>query len=326
MREILGGFEQLVWNRHEDRPRALFRLFATLCLLFVVAILVGTFGVLLGVVVDSPGTILSILAEILVLLVLTGTVLAAVSLVDRRTFHDLGLGLDQRWFRDLLAGLALGVAMVASVVFVALLVGVATIDGTLVTREGELLAGLPAVAGVVLGAGFILVLAFLEELLFRGYLLVNVAESLAGSLDDARAVLVAVVVSSGLFGLAHALNPDASLLSALNITLVGVVLAGGYVLTERLAIPVGIHVAWNYALGFGFGLPVSGLTTGVALVEVAFDGDALVTGGGFGPEGGLLALVAVAVSIGGLALWIRRQDGELTLRKQIARPDLRSRN
>jgi len=325
MREILGGFQQVVWNRHEDRPRALFRLLATLSLLLGVTVVVGVFGALLGLVVDSPGRMLSILAETVVFLVLTGTVLGAVRLVDRRTFRDLGLALEARWYRDLLAGLALGVAMVASVVLVALLVGVATVEGTLVTRDGELLGGVPVVAGIVLGAGFVCVLAGLEELLFRGYLLVNVAEPLAGHLDDARSVLVAVVVSSGLFGLAHALNPDASLLSALNITLVGAVLAAGYVLTERLAIPIGIHVAWNYALGFGFGLPVSGLTTGVALVEVELDGDSLVTGGGFGPEGGLLALVAVAVSIAGLALWIHRQEGRVTIHAQVAKPELRSR-
>lgn len=326
MREILGGFEQVVWNRHENRPRALFRVILTLCLLFGVTLLVGAVGAVLGVVVDSSGRILPLLGEILVLVVLTGALLGAVSVVDRRTFRDFGLALDGRWYRELLAGLAVGVVMVASVVLVALLVGVATIEGTLVTRDGELLGGFSVVAGVVLGGLFVLVLAGLEELFFRGYLLVNVAEPLAGHLDDRRAVLVAVVVSSVLFGIAHALNPDASLLSALNITLVGVVLAAGYVLTERLAIPVGVHVAWNYALGFGFGLPVSGLTTGVALVDVKLDGDSLVTGGAFGPEAGLLTFVAIAVSIVGLVLWVSRQEGKLTLRGQVAEPDLRSRN
>jgi len=47
-----------------------------------------------------------------------------------------------------------------------------------------------------------------------------------------------------------------------------------------------------------------------------------VTGGAFGPEGGLLALVALVVGFGALAAWVRWREGELSVRESVAVPDL----
>lgn len=99
----------------------------------------------------------------------------------------------------------------------------------------------------------------LEELHFRGYLLVTIAEGIRIGTADRTAVIAGVVGSATLFGVAHLANSGATALSTLNISIFGFVLAGAYVLTDRLAIPIGIHTTWNFTLGSVFGFPASGL-------------------------------------------------------------------
>jgi hypothetical protein len=88
---------------------------------------------------------------------------------------------------------------------------------------------------------------------------------------------------------------------------------------------VGIHAAWNFAVGAVYGLPVSGLETSSALLAVEPDGPRVLTGGAFGPEGGVLMLAALAVGAGLVLLWVRRSEGALFLQTHIAEPDLRER-
>lgn len=323
---VLGGLRQVLWNRSEHRPRAPVRFLATLTLLAGALFVVGAIAGLVDALVGSTGPTVAAVGEVVLLAGIGGATLAIIRFVDGRYLHDIGLGLNSHWRREFLFGLALGAGMVVGIVGPALALGFATVDGTLVNSEAALLGELSVVSGLVVGAGFFLVLGALEEILFRGYLLVNVAEGLAGLLDDTGAIRVGVVVSSVAFGVVHALNPDASVLSTVNIMLVGGVLAVGYVLTDSLAIPIGVHVAWNYALGVVFGLPVSGLTTGVALVDLELDGSTLVTGGAFGPEGGLLTLVALGIAVAGIAWLLRRREGGLALERTVAQPDLHTRD
>lgn len=60
------------------------------------------------------------------------------------------------------------------------------------------------------------------------------------------------------------MNPNSSLASTLSITLAGIMLGLGYVLSGDLAIPTGIHISWNFAQGGLFGFSVSGLDFGTS--------------------------------------------------------------
>lgn len=316
-----GGFRQLYWNTDEGRARFPLRVLLALGI-FLLALLVVGVGIelvdwLVGFPADGAFETLVLVASF------TLVVFVLLRAVDRRYRRDVGLGFGSRWWSDLAVGLALGACMAGAAVLPALLVGFASVDGTVVTREADLFAGLGFPVGLVVGCVFFALLGFFEELLFRGYLLVNTAEGTRSWLGDRDAVLAGVAVSAVLFGLGHAINPAASLLSTVSIVLFGGVLGASYASTDRLAIPVGIHIAWNATLGLVFGVPVSGLTTGVSLVAVEFDGPTLVIGGGFGPEGGLAALAALVVGVGGLVGWLRFR-GELTIVTDIAVPDLRT--
>lgn len=235
--------------------------------------------------------------------------------VDRRRFADYGLRIDRDWWIDLGFGLALGVALQAAVFVAGLTAGWFTVVGTFRSPG----AFLPAFAGIV---ALFLVVGVYEELLARGWLLTNLAEGLRFA-GRGPAVLVALVLSSGVFGALHASNPGATPLSIAVISLAGVLLAAGYLLTGELAIPIGLHVTWNLAQGGLFGHGVSGLDVEVTLLATETTGPALWTGGAFGPEGGLLGLVAVVLGCVAVGAWVWLRTGRVRLHPAVTTPVLR---
>lgn len=317
MDERVAGVRSVFWNAGEKRLRALFRIPVMLALTLLAAqVVVGLVGGVASV-VAVPGPI----RQALTLGLLSVAVLALTWFVDRRRLRDVGMSGDSGWWLDLAAGLVVGLGMVAAVVVSLRVTGHATVGGHEVADPDVVLGG--GSAGVVYGLLFFGAVGFFEELLLRGYLLVNVAEGLRGSVgDDRTAVLVAIVATAGLFGLLHAANPGGTRLSLLNITLAGLFFGAAYAVTDRIAFPVGVHVAWNFGLGSVFGLPVSGLTTDTALVGVETSGPRLLTGGSFGPEGGLVMLLALALGVGAFVWWSARRDGPPAIDGRLAVPDL----
>ncbi len=245
-------------------------------------------------------------------------------LLDRRTLADYGLGLDGQWWRDAGFGLALGFGLPTLVFAAQLAVGFTSVTGVLPTSASDTFqfgAAGPLVRLALL-VPFFVVQASAEEIIVRGYLLTNLAEGAAGVVGNAASTVVATVLTGALFGVLHWTNPGATSLSVTNITLYGVLLGGCYVLTGRLGIACGFHVAWNYTLSL-WDFPVSGLSTGVALVATESTGPDLVTGGSFGPEGGLVALPVLVVGTAALGWWVRREYGDVAIRDSIAVPALR---
>lgn len=190
--------------------------------------------------------------------------------------------------KNLVLGLAFGAILFAAIVGIAALLDVYNIVGkgstkTLVT---DLIS-----AAIMPG--------FMEELLFRGILFLWL-ERFAGS-------WAALVITSALFGLAHILNPNATWFSSFAIAMeAGLLLGGAYMLTRNLWMPIGLHAAWNLTQGFIFDVPVSGLDQ-EGLVEAKLSGPALLSGGAFGLEASVIALiVATATGIWLLMLAVRR--------------------
>ncbi|WP_123536612.1 CPBP family intramembrane glutamic endopeptidase [Halosimplex salinum] len=323
----------LLWNDDERRPRAPWRLGLALVVLVVggVAGVMGASG-LVALFPETAGPALvavaTVVARLLQLAGFVGGLLAAAWLVDRRRLVDLGLGRSRAWWADLTFGLALGVALPALVFAVELAAGFLRVTGTLVARSEASLGiapGVPLALALALTLAYFVGVGVFEELLFRGYVLTNVAEGLFGwrGIGRGGAFAGATVVSSLAFGVGHGLNPNVTALALANIALFGVLFAATYLLTGRIAIAIGLHVTWNFSIASVFGFPVSGFTTPVTVVAVEQSGPRALTGGAFGPEGGLLALVALVVGFGALVGWVRWREGALRWRTAVARPTLR---
>jgi membrane protease YdiL (CAAX protease family) len=109
---------------------------------------------------------------------------------------------------------------------------------------------------------------------------------------------IAVLLSSFLFGAAHLYNPNAGFLAFANTVLAGVWLSSAYLKTRSLWLPTSLHMTWNMSLGFIYGFPVSGITFPHSLLRITSDGGTWITGGGYGPEGGILtACVLIPATI-----------------------------
>lgn len=142
---------------------------------------------------------------------------------------------------------------------------------------------------IVIEVFFMLLVAFSEELVIRGYLLNNLLKSMNKWL--------ALGLSAALFALLHLANPDASVLSILNILAAGFFLGINYIYTKNLWFGIFLHFAWNFFQGPIFGFEVSGIKL-TALFQQNLDGPTIWTGGPFGFEGSLLCpILTIAATI-----------------------------
>lgn len=142
-----------------------------------------------------------------------------------------------------------------------------------------------------------------EELIFRGVLFQSV-ESMFGS-------WVGILVSSLAFGVLHLLNPSSTLGGAMYIAVeAGLLLSAAYLVTRRLWICMGFHMAWNYFQSAVFSGVVSGAVSDPGLLKATIAGPELLTGGSFGMEHSVVALV-LCTSTGIILLLIAIRRGHL---------------
>ena len=215
--------------------------------------------------------------------------------VDRRTLPQMGLRLrPSTALRDLVGGAAGGIGLMAVVVAAGLLAG----GWRIALRDGD-------DAGAWLGITFpLFVAAAFEEVVMRGVMLQHVGR---------RWPLLGLAVSSGLFSALHLANPNTGeggqglyAIQVLGILAAGLMLGTLFLRTGSLWLAIGVHFGWNWAQGVLFGLPVSGIVL-PSIAEGTIVRSSLVTGGAFGPESSLIALVIIGLlAIEGTVAVVRR--------------------
>ncbi|MGC9358598.1 MAG: CPBP family glutamic-type intramembrane protease, partial [Anaerolineae bacterium] len=126
------------------------------------------------------------------------------------------------------------------------------------------------------------------------------------------------------FGLAHVLNPNTTVVSTLNLMLSGIFLGLGYVLTGDLALPIGLHITWNFFQTNVFGFAVSGMASTTSFIVIEQQGPWLWTGGQFGPEAGLMGIGAMIVGSALTLLWVSWRRGKIHLKHDLARYEPRT--
>jgi len=131
--------------------------------------------------------------------------------------------------------------------------------------------------------------AFFEELFFRGYAF-SVLRRTAGW-------KTALVVTSIAFGFVHAGNPGADAESILAVIVAGFFLGAIFLATRSLYAAGAAHVAWNWVMAVALHIEVSGLSSANPDYRTVETGPDWLTGGPWGPEGGLAAVAAMFAGI-----------------------------
>lgn len=194
--------------------------------------------------------------------------------IDRRQFLTDWLSFTNRKI-DLFSGFAAGVVMIAVGAFIL---------GQLNFIEFH--PGSISGAELLQYILFFFIVSFLEELVFRGYVLDNLLEDMHPAL--------ALFISSALFMALHLMNPNLEALPIINLFLAGFLLGASFIYTKNLWFPIGLHWSWNLFQGPIFGFEVSGIP-----FPSLFNQDILVdnswTGGLFGFEGSILCTIIIVV-------------------------------
>jgi membrane protease YdiL (CAAX protease family) len=185
---------------------------------------------------------------------------------------------------DLLLGLGVGAALLATVVFVQWLCGWVIIEPRTVDR-------------VALALRDSIRSGVLEELVLRLVIF--------RMLWRAFGIWPAIAGAALLFGALHLANPDSSPFAAACLIAGEGIGIGLYLITGRIWAAIGMHAAWNFTQGWIFGAAVSGITDisgGPLALHPAPGVPDVLSGGGFGPEASLAAL-GISVLASGACLF-----------------------
>lgn len=273
-----------VWQRilySDGRLRALWRILLftlVFAAIYFAAALLTTILLPAGLVADGI-----LVQSVLVLgaALLAGWILLAG--VDGRPPGALGFLWTRQSARELVGGMAIGGLSLAAVVGVLILAGLVAYqpaDGG-VAEYARALLGYLVLLGIAAAA---------EEALFRGYPFQVLVQGMGPA--------GATVLASALFSGAHLANPHVGPVALINIFLAGVLLSVAYLRTRSLWFATAVHLGWNWTMAGVLDLPVSGLDLfPTPLYSAEVGGPAWLTGGAFGPEGGLAATVAFLVAL-----------------------------
>jgi len=143
------------------------------------------------------------------------------------------------------------------------------------------------IQGMLIVFGLLIIVAVGEELVFRGYILSNLMQSMPRE--------AALFVSAILFAVFHSLNPNFNLIAFINIFIAGVLLGINYIYTKNLWFAIFFHFSWNFFQGPVLGFQVSGIEL-PTLLQQNSKGSILLTGGQFGLEASWLATVTMSIT------------------------------
>jgi membrane protease YdiL (CAAX protease family) len=203
---------------------------------------------------------------------------------------------DLRWSRGrtalagALRGLGLGAGAAALAIGAAVLVGAAFWSADR-GGVGDYVSQVGKTAAVLAPA------ALSEEIMFRGLPLVL----LAGVMGRWPAL---VLVAGAIFSLLHGLNPGITPIAYLNIALAGVMLGVAFFAPGGIWTAFGAHLGWNVMLA-ALDAPVSGMPFPIPLLDYHAGAPVWLSGGRFGPEGGILATLALATALFIARRWTR---------------------
>ena len=126
--------------------------------------------------------------------------------------------------------------------------------------------------------------AIFEEILIRG-IIFRIVEEKLGS-------YISLFITAIIFGALHLANPNSTGFSGLCVGIeAGFLMGAAYIYARNLWFPIAIHFAWNFMQSGIFGAITSGNEKTSSLLTTKITGSPLFTGGEFGPEGTIQAVI-----------------------------------
>ena len=255
-----------------------------------------------------------------------GLTMAFVSELDNKRFHEgwpelfgvlailFSYAIYVRWIEkrrvselsfagapgELMTGLLVGAVMVSTAI------------GCLALLGAYAFTGFNAVGlGLVVGLAKMAFVGVFEEVLSRAIVFRLIERSLGS--------LAALLISSMLFGLAHLPGGSSGALSELIAVVAGALFGAGYLVTRRLWLCMGLHIGWNFTLGYLFSITVSGHPS-EGLLAGSLTGPTWLTGGAYGLEGSVFTLMVLTL-VAALLLRRARSIGNwIAWRPQVSDP------
>jgi membrane protease YdiL (CAAX protease family) len=207
-------------------------------------------------------------------------VAAIMTIIEKRSFADYGLPMNQAFGKRFWQGLPLGFAMLSL-----LLAAIWALHGFSLT--GLAVSGATAVKYGLLWAPGLFFVGVFEEFTFRGYL----QDALGSGIGFWPAALILAVA----FGALHMGNSGEAAFGAVMAGSFGLLEAFALRRTGNLWLPIGMHASWDWGETYFYGVPDSGLTATGHLMNASFHGARWLTGGSVGPEGSWLVFPVLLI-------------------------------
>ncbi|MEZ4610801.1 MAG: hypothetical protein R2838_11250 [Caldilineaceae bacterium] len=288
--------------------------------LFVPALLSGLLGAPLGSLLSSLAPVLAPVSgraanfTLTLLGVLGGTWLAT-RFLDRRDFRDLGLHFSRAWWIDFAFGLGLGALLMTLIFAVEWLMGWIDVTGAFEVADGTpfLVAILgPVIVFIVVGTAKNYGPGLKSRIWRKASTgkFLTPAPGCGGNLSCSLSLFRPAAYVQSQRHVVHCPQPDG-----------GGCLSGDGLRVDRQSMRyIGLHITWNFFQGNVFGFPVSGNDfTTVTFIAIRQGGPDLWTGGPFGPEAGLLGIVAMVLGSLLTVVWIQRRHGDIRIDTALAR-------
>ena len=309
-RRLIAVGNRIFRGTMDSRLRAFWRIIIAVGLTFAGAL--G--GVLVVQQVAIPELFVPLVAHLFAVIAVLATAGLLARYIDHRRLSDYGFSLSRGWGVEAVVGAAIGIGLVG------LAFGLGNQRGVVTTVETF---SRGAVESLVTGFGVVLLgwifVGLWEETLFRSLFLKNAAEGLAiRGLSPTTAAFGAWLSSSLAYGFLHGplgSNPEGiSLLYSLIMTSVmGGLFGLAYLLSDELALPIGLHTGINFAEHNLFFGPPGAVGPAVVRAEHAVSGETL-------QFQSLDPVVIVPVFVCGylvVAGWVYLRDGSISVKRDV---------
>ena len=204
------------------------------------------------------------------------------AIFNKEPLTNIGLSVKGRG-KEMLAGLGAALLFIGGIFLILWCFGAITVTGAVGLKPEVMIVSL-----------MLFVAAFDEEIVFRGYVLNNLMDSMNR--------WWALGISSLVFALMHAGNPNvwSTFVPMTELFAAGFILGISYTFTKNLWFPTFFHFGWNFFQGlFGFEISGMGVDTWKAIVhENSGQVPDIISGGAFGIEGSIIALCSTILGTG----------------------------